>query len=57
MIHFIHLRPVINLKNSTSKTLYVYAGESIYGVEPEPDEVDRIVRAKPEVIAPGKTLN
>ncbi|HDK9818598.1 TPA: hypothetical protein PVT08_004922, partial [Klebsiella pneumoniae] len=30
--------------------------ESIYNVEPEPDEVARIVRSKPEIIAPGKRV-
>ncbi|UNA36015.1 hypothetical protein LRM35_00320 [Klebsiella variicola subsp. variicola] len=29
---------------------------SIYNVEPEPDEVARIVRSKPEIIAPGKSV-
>ena len=45
---------MIILKNNTNKNLYIYAGESVYGVEPEPDEIERIVKSQPEVIAPGK---
>lgn len=52
--HVIPVRPVVTVKNNTSKSLYIYMDESIYGVEPEPDEVEEIVKSKPEVIAPGK---
>lgn len=52
--HVIPIRPVVTITNNTNESLFVYAGESVYGVEPEPDEVERIVRSQPEVIAPGK---
>lgn len=48
------IRPVITIVNNTHEPLYIYAGESIYGVDPEPDEVDEIMRSKPDIIAPGK---
>ncbi|HEB5032361.1 TPA: hypothetical protein R0E57_005071, partial [Klebsiella pneumoniae] len=54
--HFIPIRPVVVIINNTNETIFVYAGESIYNVEPEPDEVVRIVRSKPEIIAPGKRV-
>ena len=54
--HFIPIRPVVVIINNTNETIFVYAGESIYNVEPEPDEVARIVRSKPEIIAPGKRV-
>ena len=54
--HFIPIRPVVVIINNTNETIFVYAGESIYNIEPEPDEVARIVRSKPEIIAPGKRV-
>ncbi|WP_223824763.1 hypothetical protein [Enterobacter bugandensis] len=51
--HVIPIRPSVTIINYTNKSLYIYAGESIYNVDPEPDEVEKIVKAKPEVIAPG----
>ena len=54
--HFIPIRPVVVIINNTKETIFVYAGESIYNVEPEPVEVARIVRSKPEIIAPGKSV-
>jgi len=54
--HIIPIRPVIVIANNTNKPLFVYAGESIYNVEPEPEEVERIVRSKPQVIASGKKI-
>ncbi|MFS7711023.1 hypothetical protein ACJ8BA_26765, partial [Klebsiella pneumoniae] len=53
---FIPIRPVVVIINNTNETIFVYAGESIYNVKPEPDEVARIVRSKPEIIAPGKRV-
>lgn len=50
------IRPVVTIKNSTSKYVYIYSGESIYGIEPEPEEVERIVKSKPELLAPGKEI-
>ncbi|HBR2030419.1 hypothetical protein N5I82_17120 [Klebsiella quasipneumoniae] len=56
VVQFIPIRPVVVVINNTNETIFVYAGESIYNVEPEPDEVARIVRSKPEIIAPGKRV-
>ncbi|WP_155407661.1 hypothetical protein [Pluralibacter gergoviae] len=50
------LMSVVTIKNGTNKIVYVFSGESIYGVEPEPDEVDRIKRKVPEVVGPGETI-
>lgn len=54
--HVIPIRPVVTIINNTSKPLFVYAGESVYDVGPEPDEVEQIVRSKPDVIASGKKI-
>lgn len=51
--HVIPIRPVVTIINYTNKSLYIYAGESVYNVEPDPEEVEKIVKSKPEVIAPG----
>ncbi|WP_404680172.1 hypothetical protein [Raoultella terrigena] len=55
--HVIPVRPVVTIVNNTKEYIFVYAGESIYDVEPEPDEVDKIVRSKPEIISPGKKID
>jgi len=52
--HFLPIRPFVTITNNTNKPLFIYAGESIYDVDPEPEEVERIVRSKPEVLAPGE---
>lgn len=52
--HIFPIRPFVTITNNTNKPLFIYAGESIYGVDPEPEEVERIVRSKPEIIAPGE---
>lgn len=52
--HFIPIRPVVTIINNTGELLYIYAGESIYGVEPDPEEVTEIVKSRPEILAPGK---
>lgn len=49
----IPIRPVITIINHTNKYIYVFAGVSVYNVDPDPGEVERIVKAKPEIIAPG----
>ena len=54
--HVIPIRPVVTIINNTSKPLFVYAGESVYDVDPEPDEVEQIVRSKPDIIASGKKI-
>lgn len=52
--HIFPIRPFVTIINNTNKPLFIYAGESIYDVDPEPEEVERIVRSKPEIIAPGE---
>lgn len=52
--HIFPIRPFVTITNNTNKSLFIYAGESIYNVDPEPEEVERIVRSKPEIIAPGE---
>lgn len=54
--HIIPIRPVIVIENNTNESMFVYAGESIYNIEPAPDEVEGIIRSKPEIIAPGKKM-
>lgn len=54
--HIIPIRPVIVIENNTNESMFVYAGESIYNIEPAPDEVEEIIRSKPEIIAPGKKM-
>lgn len=55
-VFLLPVRPVVIIKNNTRESLYIFAGESILGVEPEPDEVETIVKSKPEVLLPGKKL-
>ncbi|WP_313108892.1 hypothetical protein [Atlantibacter sp.] len=54
--HIIPIRPVVVIANNTDEYIFVYAGESIYNIEPEPEEVERIVRLKPKIIASGKKI-
>lgn len=49
-------RPLITIHNDTGKQLYILSGESERGVEPEPEEVEKIIRSKPDVIEPGGVL-
>jgi hypothetical protein len=52
--HIFPIRPFVTITNNTNKPLFIYAGESIYDADPEPEEVERIVRSKPEILAPGE---
>lgn len=54
VVHVFPIRPFVTITNNTNKHLFIYAGESIYDVDPEPEEVERIVRSKPKIIAPGE---
>ncbi|WP_312995924.1 hypothetical protein [Leclercia sp.] len=54
IVHIFPIRPFVIITNNTNKSLFIYAGESIYDVDPEPEEVERIVKSKPKVIAPGE---
>ena len=54
IVHAFPIRPFVTITNNTNKPLFIYAGESIYDVDPEPEEIERIVRSKPKIIAPGQ---
>lgn len=56
IINCVPLRPVVIVENNTGERIYIYAREGVYGVEPEPDEVDEIVKSKPVIIDAGKVL-
>lgn len=50
------VRPAVIVQNATKERVYFRAGESINGVEPSPEEVDKVMRKHPDVIEPGETL-
>lgn len=47
------LRPTVIVQNKTNANLYLQADESVFGIEPTPEEVDKIMKASPGVIVPG----
>ena len=52
----IPLRPVIFVQNATSERVYIRADELIYGVEPDPEEVEKIIKAKPDIVEAGENI-
>ncbi|ECE6154975.1 hypothetical protein DPK65_22855 [Salmonella enterica subsp. enterica] len=56
VIWFAPFRPFIIIHNDTGKKLYIHSGERGHGVEPEPEEVEKIIRSKPDVIEPGEAI-
>lgn len=56
VIYLISVRPAVIVQNATKERVYFRAGESINGVEPSPEEVDKVMRKHPDVIEPGETL-
>lgn len=56
VIYLIPVRPAVIVQNATKERVYFRAGESINGVEPSPEEVDKVMRKHPDVIEPGETL-
>ncbi len=56
VIGLIPFRPFITIHNDTGEQLYILASESKHGVEPEPEEVEKLMRRKPDIIEPGGVL-
>lgn len=56
VIYLIPVRPAVIVQNATKERVYFRAGESINGVEPSPEEVDKVMRKHPDVLEPGETL-
>lgn len=56
VIYLIPVRPAVIVQNATKERVYFRAGEIINGVEPSPEEVDKVMRKHPDVIEPGETL-
>lgn len=53
---FIPLRPVIFVQNATNERVYLSADEVVYGVEPTPEEVDKMMKTKPDIIEAGESI-
>ncbi|MCL5502009.1 hypothetical protein M5Y49_25455 [Escherichia coli] len=56
VFYFIPIRPVVIVQNTTKERLYLHSAESVYGIEPTPEEVNKIMRAHPEIIEPGEEI-
>lgn len=56
LIGFVPIRPFVIIKNDTDKQIYLYSSEGVHGLEPTPDEVEKIIRQKPNIIEPGETI-
>ncbi|KAB8308358.1 hypothetical protein EH228_13270 [Erwinia endophytica] len=56
VLGFIPLRPSITIKNNTSERLYLSSSEGVHDIEPDPEEVERIMKVRPEVIEAGGTI-
>lgn len=50
---FLSLRPTITVINESKDRLYLHFDEVKHDVEPTPEEVNRIVKLKPNIIEPG----
>jgi hypothetical protein len=48
------VKPSIFISNSTKHNIYLYSGESIYGVEPNEEEVEEIMNETPQIIKPNE---
>lgn len=48
------VKPSILISNSTKHNIYLYSGESIYGVEPNEEEVEEIMNETPQIIKPNE---
>lgn len=53
VVRIIPLKPVVIIQNKTNATLFLQAGESVFGIEPTPEEVDKIMKIRPDAIVPG----
>ncbi|MCK1970528.1 hypothetical protein ACP26F_16435 [Franconibacter pulveris 1160] len=56
VVRIIPLKPVVIIQNDTNENLYLQADESLFGIEPAPEEVDKIMKARPDIIVPGGEL-
>ncbi|MDJ0087504.1 hypothetical protein [Pantoea allii] len=56
MVCFIPVRPVVIVQNTTKERVYLHTTESISGIEPAPEEVDKIMRARPDIIESGEEV-
>lgn len=48
------VKPSILISNSTKHNIYLYSGESIYGVEPNEEDVEETMSETPQVIKPNE---
>ncbi|USR60785.1 hypothetical protein NFJ01_21570 [Lelliottia amnigena] len=53
VVRFIPLRPAVIIQNKTNENLYLQTDESKFGIEPTPEEVDKIIKTRPDIIVPG----
>lgn len=56
VLFFIPVRPVVIVQNTTKERVYLYINESVYGIEPTPEEVDEIIRDRPDIIESGEEV-
>lgn len=50
------LKPKISIHNNTSHNIYIYFGESTYGVDPSIEEIDKIIKRRPDELMPGQKI-
>lgn len=50
------IKPSITISNNTKHNIYVYSGESIFGVEPNEEEVEEILNETPRIIKPNELI-
>ncbi|MGP9417469.1 hypothetical protein HX889_35690 [Pseudomonas reactans] len=50
------LKPKILIHNNTSHNIYIYFGESTYDVDPSAEEVDKIIKRRPNELMPGQKI-
>lgn len=56
VVYLIPVRPVVIIQNTTKERVYLHTTESVYGIEPTPEEVDKIMKARPDIIEPGEEV-
>lgn len=50
------LKPTILIHNKTSHNVYIYFGESTYGVDPSVEEVDKMMKRRTDKLMPGQKI-
>ncbi|WP_146114210.1 hypothetical protein [Pantoea coffeiphila] len=53
---FLSLRPTVTVINYSKNRLYLHFDEVKYDVEPNPEQVDRIVKSNPDIVEPGERV-